>query len=590
MTFEELENRYYVLKGKHSAGLLSDEEFQAAVDKLTLQDSEGRWWMIGAKSGKWYLSREGEWVEAEPPGAERVCPQCGAPMEEGALFCGSCSYRLVEKPAPPPYVPPPPPTPKPTVTTTPPVAKRPHRGLLIGVIGLLFLCFLSSAALGAYEYLSPTKPLSTRLMGLLRRPTSGLGPTATPPNLGLEPAAIPTITGTARAAPAPTSTPTASPTSTPMPVGGTVSITATSTELMVGEVVTVRVTLHNTGPVMVGQPQFSLLCEYEDDSAVLEPARAEPVVHPLAVEPGETDMAEFVFEALRPGKVTLQASVNFEFQVGPEVGYEGTPFWQWSTLSSEEALEISVAEAEAEYLRILAVDVPDQVIAGELFVVTIRYAWSFQDQGTVGIRAEGGGGYQGMPGSPTEVTGEGEFTHGLPVLAPDTPGPHTFVVEAYGYSVTSPNLTDQWETTVNVTAPGGQVELGAETAQAILPSADELGVDQLAFMETVIADQGEGYGDLTDYRVFDSDQTKIVDLIVFANPDDAGRFTAQLFYDYQGMGDTPVWIDLGDQSFARQGEVWVRVERYILWALGEVDRDQLSPSVQRLQAFVGGGP
>jgi len=377
-------------------------------------------------------------------------------------------------------------------------------------------------------------------------------------------------------------------TTTPTPVGGMVSITATSTELMVGEVVTVTVTLHNTGPVMVGLPQFSLICLYEDDSPVLEPAQAEPVVHSLGVESGEADMAEFVFEALRPGKVALEASVNFEFQVGPEVGYEGTPFWQWRTLSSEEALEISVAEAE--YIRILAVDVPDQVSVGELFVVTIRYAWSFRDKGTVGIRAEGGGGYQGMPGSPTEVTGEGEFTHGLLVLAPDTPGPQTFVVEAYGYSATSPNLTDQWETTVNVTASGGQVELDAETAEAILPSADELGVDQLAFMETVIADQGEGYGDLTDYRVFDSGRSKMVDLIVFANPDDAGRFTAQLFYDYQGMGDTPVWIDLGDQSFARQGEVWVRVDRYILWALGEVNRDQLRPSVQRLQTFAGGGP
>ncbi len=355
MTFEELENRYYTLKGKHASGLLSDEEFQATADKLTLQDSQGRWWMIGAKSGKWYLSQEGEWIQAKRPRAERVCPQCGTPMEEGALFCGNCGYRLVEEPAPPAYVPPPP-APKPTPVAAPPVAKGPPTGLLIGCMGLLLLCCLGSTGLGAYDYLSPTKPLGTGLAGLLEGPTLGLGSAATP-----------TITPMVSAMPAPTYPPTVVP---PL----------TATEL----------------------------------SRLNEP--------------------------------------------------------------------------------------------------------------------------------------------------------------------------------VTVVAPGGQVELDAETAEAILPSADELGVDQLAFMKTVMAAQGEGYGELTDYRVFDSGQTRIVDLIVFTNPDDAERFTAQLFNDYQGMGDTPVWTSLGDQSFARQGEVWVRVGRYFIWALGDVNRDQISPSVQRLQAFVESNP
>ena len=105
MTFDELESKYYELKGKHAGGLLSDEEFLAEVEKLSLQDSQGRWWMIGAKTGKWYVSREGEWVQAEPPraapSAERGCPNCGAPVKEDALFCASCGYRLVAEPAAP---------------------------------------------------------------------------------------------------------------------------------------------------------------------------------------------------------------------------------------------------------------------------------------------------------------------------------------------------------------------------------------------------------------------------------------------------------------------------------------------------------
>jgi len=120
MTFDELESKYYELKGKQAAGLISDEEFQAELEKLSLQDEQGRWWMIGAKTGKWYVSQEGEWVEAEPPraapSAERVCPNCGAPVKEDASFCGSCGYRLVAEPAAPAQAPARP-TPRPPVTT-----------------------------------------------------------------------------------------------------------------------------------------------------------------------------------------------------------------------------------------------------------------------------------------------------------------------------------------------------------------------------------------------------------------------------------------------------------------------------------------
>ncbi len=353
MSFEEFEGQYYTLKGKHASGVLSDQEFQAAVEKLTMQDSEGRWWAIGAKSGKWYLSQEGGWIQAEPPRPQRVCRQCGAPFEEGALFCQKCGYRLAEEPAPSPP-PPPPPAPKPTpVVAAPPVAKGPPTGVLIACLVVLLLCCLASSGLGVYEYLSPTKPLGTLLGGLLLgQPTSGLSP-----------ANAPTIEPMVSATTAPTYIPTVAPT-----------------------------------PALTSTP-------------TLTPA-----------------------------------------------------------------------------------------------------------------------------------------------------------------------------------APGAQVELDAETAEAILPSADELGVDELAFMRTVMDDQGQGYGDLTDYRVFASAQAKMVDLILFANPEDAESFAAQLFHDYQGMGDPPVWIDLGDQSFARQGEVWVRVGRYVLWALGEVNRDQIGPSVQRLQAFAVSNP
>ena len=130
------------------------------------------------------------------------------------------------------------------------------------------------------------------------------------------------------------------------------------------------------------------------------------------------------------------------------------------------------------------------------------------------------------------------------------------------------------------------VGLDAETALAILPSAGELGVDGLESEGFIVPDEGEGFGDLPLFRVYNPVQNIMVDLMVFADADDAARFAGEQLSDYESMGYTPAWTDLGDESFALQGEVLVRVDRCILWALGEANLEQLRPSIQRLQAFV----
>lgn len=66
MNFDEMERRYYELRGKHAAGKLNTDEFQNAVAELTREDDQGRLWTIGVRTGNWYVARAGEWVQAHP--------------------------------------------------------------------------------------------------------------------------------------------------------------------------------------------------------------------------------------------------------------------------------------------------------------------------------------------------------------------------------------------------------------------------------------------------------------------------------------------------------------------------------------------
>jgi uncharacterized protein YraI len=86
MDFAEAQRRYWELKERYEAGFLKPAQFQAQVEELTVQDDQGRWWMIGVESGKWYVSLAGQWVEAQPPitPAEETAPHAAPPAEPPA--------------------------------------------------------------------------------------------------------------------------------------------------------------------------------------------------------------------------------------------------------------------------------------------------------------------------------------------------------------------------------------------------------------------------------------------------------------------------------------------------------------------------
>ena len=67
MNVEELERRFFELKGKLDVGAITEADFKVEVEKLRFQDKQGHWWMIGAQSGKWYTFDGVRWLPAKPP-------------------------------------------------------------------------------------------------------------------------------------------------------------------------------------------------------------------------------------------------------------------------------------------------------------------------------------------------------------------------------------------------------------------------------------------------------------------------------------------------------------------------------------------
>lgn len=66
MTLAQMESRFFELKGKLAVGQIAEAEFKREMENLRFQDAEGRWWMIGAQSGRWYYYDGTRWLLGQP--------------------------------------------------------------------------------------------------------------------------------------------------------------------------------------------------------------------------------------------------------------------------------------------------------------------------------------------------------------------------------------------------------------------------------------------------------------------------------------------------------------------------------------------
>ncbi|HID63492.1 MAG TPA: tetratricopeptide repeat protein, partial [Anaerolineae bacterium] len=165
MNVEEIERRFHELEKKLKTGAISKAEFEAEVKRLQFQDDTGRYWMIGAQSGKWYFYDGSQWVLGEPPRATRPrpgspCPNCGQPMEPGTVFCGNCGYSLETAP--------------PTIPATP-IAPMPPRGVTPrargGIPGWVLIGCATLVVIGVLTGILVVLLASRGNLAFLQRPT-----------------------------------------------------------------------------------------------------------------------------------------------------------------------------------------------------------------------------------------------------------------------------------------------------------------------------------------------------------------------------------------------------------------------------------
>ncbi|MBM3149412.1 MAG: DUF4190 domain-containing protein [Chloroflexi bacterium] len=67
MDFSKIEAEFQKLKAQFKAGAITEAEFKAQLEKLMIQDEQGRWWMIGYETGQWYYHDGEKWVQGQPP-------------------------------------------------------------------------------------------------------------------------------------------------------------------------------------------------------------------------------------------------------------------------------------------------------------------------------------------------------------------------------------------------------------------------------------------------------------------------------------------------------------------------------------------
>jgi hypothetical protein len=99
--YRSAEDKYYKLRGQFDTGRITQEQFDERLRELMIQDDRGRYWMLGADSGKWYYYDGSSWVPGDPlDGAAAAAAAATAAAAESAAPTPAAGTGVAPRPAP----------------------------------------------------------------------------------------------------------------------------------------------------------------------------------------------------------------------------------------------------------------------------------------------------------------------------------------------------------------------------------------------------------------------------------------------------------------------------------------------------------
>lgn len=97
--FKNVKKEFEKLRDDFKRKILSEPDFKKKLKELRLQDQDGRFWTIGAQTGKWYYFDGEDWIESKPPSLQdkrAICVHCGFENDLENEACAYCGESLAE--------------------------------------------------------------------------------------------------------------------------------------------------------------------------------------------------------------------------------------------------------------------------------------------------------------------------------------------------------------------------------------------------------------------------------------------------------------------------------------------------------------
>lgn len=98
--FKDVKADFDRLTVRFRNGEVSRGEYIQSLKRMRFKDDEGRFWMIGSQTGKWYCYDGTGWVLSSPPSLgekKAICIYCGYENDLESAVCAGCGGRVASE-------------------------------------------------------------------------------------------------------------------------------------------------------------------------------------------------------------------------------------------------------------------------------------------------------------------------------------------------------------------------------------------------------------------------------------------------------------------------------------------------------------